>query len=115
MSAFVFNVTFDCRDPERLSDFWAAVTGYQRTELRADFARLRAPDGRGVRHLLFYKVPEAKSAKSRVHVDLASRSPAEEVQRLQELGARELYRVGELGGGGWVTMADPEGNEFCIG
>ena len=65
MSAFVFNVTFDCRDPERLSDFWAAATGYQRTELRAGFARLRAPDRRGVRHLLFYEVPEAKSTKKK--------------------------------------------------
>ena len=115
MTAFVFNVTFDCRDPERLSDFWAAVTGYQRTELTGDFARLRAPDSRSVRHLLFFRVPEPKTAKSRVHVDLASRTPEDEVGRLQELGARELYRVGELGRGGWVTMADPEDNEFCIG
>jgi hypothetical protein len=114
MTSFVFNVTFDCADTERLSDFWAAVTGYERTELSADFARLDAPDSRGVRHLLFFRVPEPKAGKNRMHVDLATRNLGAEIERLKELGARELYRHGERGIS-WVTMADPEGNEFCIG
>ena len=77
-------------------------------------ARLRAPDKRGVRHLLFFKVPEPKVAKSRVHVDLATKDRDAEIERLVALGAREQYRHTERGVS-WVTMADPEGNEFCIG
>jgi predicted enzyme related to lactoylglutathione lyase len=113
MSAFVFNVTFDCADPERLSGFWAAVTGYERTELTDEFARLRAPDRRGIRHLLFFKVPEPKHGKNRMHVDLAAKDAEQEIERLKGLGAEELYRHAERGVS-WTTMADPEGNEFCI-
>jgi predicted enzyme related to lactoylglutathione lyase len=110
MSSFVFNITFDCDDPERLSDFWSAVTGYERTELiPGELARLRAPDPRGVRHLLFFKVPEPKVSKSRVHVDLATRDRDAEVERLRTLGATVLQEKPI------VVMADPEGNEFCIG
>jgi hypothetical protein len=55
-------------------------------------------------------VPEPKAAKNRVHVDLASKDPEGEIARLKELGARELARFPA-----WTVMADPEGNEFCIG
>jgi predicted enzyme related to lactoylglutathione lyase len=115
VSSFIVNVTFDCHDPKRLSDFWAGVTGYARIELTDDFARLHAPDSRGVRQILFFKVPEPKSTKNRVHVDLASKTPEQEIERLKQLGAAEVYRMGELTKLGWVTMSDPEGNEFCIG
>lgn len=123
MTAFVFNVTFDCADPRPLARFWAAVTGYEALEERDDFVRLGAPDKRGVRHLLFFRVPEPKVAKNRVHVDLASRDPDAEIARLLELGAslvdppdedgRPRWREGN--GTRWVAMRDPEGNEFCIG
>ena len=43
MTAFVFNVTFDCADPRALSAFWSAVTGYEPTEVRDDFVRLELP------------------------------------------------------------------------
>ena len=43
MTAFVFNVTFDCADPRTLSAFWSAVTGYEATEVRDDFVRLTRP------------------------------------------------------------------------
>lgn len=83
------------------------------------------PDGKGPR-IYFQHVPEAKVVKNRVHLDLnASHSVshgsspervqriAAEVERLKGLGARELYRR-EQRGEYWVTMADPEGNEFCV-
>lgn len=114
MSSFVFNVTFDCADPRALSWFWSEVTGYQPTEERDDFVRLRAPDGRGVRHLLFFEVPEPKTVKNRMHVDLATRDVEAEVARLVGLGATEIDRR-EGNGTRWVVMNDPEGNEFCIG
>ena len=63
---------------------------------------------------LFWKVPEPKSAKSRMHVDLASRNPDEEVERLIGLGAQVVAQR-EGNGTSWTTMLDPEGNEFCIG
>jgi len=114
MTAFVFNVTFDCADPRALSSFWSEVTGYEATEVRDDFVRLRAPDHRGVRHLLFFKVPEPKTVKNRMHVDLATRDADAEVARLVSLGATEIeHRTGN--GTQWVVMTDPEGNEFCIG
>ena len=115
MSSFVFNVTFDCADPRALSRFWSEVTGYQLTgEERDDFVRLRAPDHRGVRYLLFFKVPEPKTVKNRMHVDLATRDVEAEVARLVGLGAKEIDRR-EGNGTRWVVMNDPEGNEFCLG
>ncbi len=83
------------------------------------------PDGKGPR-IYFQRVPEAKVVKNRLHLDLnASHSVTHgsstertqkvdaEVERLKGLGARELYRR-EQRGDYWVTMTDPEGNEFCV-
>ncbi|MEX1009466.1 MAG: VOC family protein [Acidimicrobiia bacterium] len=103
MTAFVFNVTFDCADPRTLSAFWTAVTGYEPTEVRDDFV-----------HLLFFKVPEPKTVKNRMHVDLATRDVEAEIARLVALGASEIDRR-DGNGTRWVVMNDPEGNEFCIG
>jgi hypothetical protein len=76
------------------------------------------PEGRGRgpgARILFQLVPEEKAVKNRVHLDLAvgQEHVEEEVARLVERGARELHR-GSEGPHGWVTMADPEGNEFCV-
>ena len=113
-------MTFDCADPPRLARFWAAVTGYDVVEARDDFARLRAPDSRGVRHLLFFRVPEPKHGKNRVHIDLATRDADAEITRLCALGAtladpgpEPQWRSGN--GARWVVLHDPEGNEFCLG
>jgi predicted enzyme related to lactoylglutathione lyase len=119
VSAFIFNVTFDCVDPRSLARFWSEVTGYELVEARDDFARLHAPDHRGVRHLLFFRVAEPKTAKNRMHVDLASRDADTEIQRLVALGASLVdgdpptWRTGN--GTRWVVLQDPEGNEFCFG
>jgi Glyoxalase-like domain len=114
MAAFIKYVTFDCSDPRRLSTFWSQATGYVPLTVRDDFAALAAPDERGVRGILFWKVPEPKSTKSRMHIDLASTNPEQEIGLLVRLGAREVeYREGN--GTSWTVMLDPEGNEFCIG
>ena len=120
MASFVFNVTFDCANPRSLAQFWSAATDYVLVEERDDFARLKAPDQRGPRHLLFFAVPEPKLAKNRMHIDLASREPESEIERLIGLGASLVddeteprWRTGN--GTRWVVMRDPEGNEFCIG
>lgn len=75
MTAFIKYVTFDCADPRRLSAFWSEVTGYSPVMEEEGFAALAAPDKRGLRGILFWRVPEPKAAKSRMHVDLASRNP----------------------------------------
>lgn len=116
MGAFIIHVTFDCVDPERLARFWAAVTGYERmAESAEDVVALHAPDHRGVRRLLFYKVPEPKTVKNRVHVDLAAKDPEAEIDRLVALGASRVEHRGGGLGNSWTVMLDPEGNEFCIG
>jgi hypothetical protein len=121
--AFIYNVTFDALDAIALGRFWAQVTGYAITEQRPDFVRLRAPDGRGVRHILFFAVPDPTPGKNRMHIDLAAREPDTEVKRLLELGATLIDSHSSddqptwRGGNGtrWVAMQDPEGNEFCLG
>ena len=107
-------VTFDCENPRRLARFWSQVTDYPAVMEEDDCVALAAPDKRGVRGILFWKVPEPKVNKNRMHVDLASKSPEDEIGRLISLGAQKVeYREGN--GRGWTVMLDPEGNEFCIG
>jgi predicted enzyme related to lactoylglutathione lyase len=122
MSAFIYNVTFDARDPRALSRFWAAVTGYNVAEASDDAVALRAPDERGIRRILFMRVDDPTPGKNRVHVDLAAREPDAEIERVLGLGA-ELVDARIDGaptwrgrdGIRWVVLRDPEGNEFCIG
>lgn len=122
MPTSVHNVTFDAEQPRRLGRFWSGVTGYTVADERDDFVRLRAPDERGVRQLLFIRVDDPTPGKNRVHVDLAAGEPDAEIARLLGLGAslvddlvdgRPHWREGN--GIRWVVLRDPEGNEFCLG
>jgi predicted enzyme related to lactoylglutathione lyase len=114
MSSFIMYVTFDCANPKRIGAFWSEVTGYSAVMEEDDFVALAAPDQRGVRGILFWKVPEPKASKNRMHVDLATKIPEEEIERLVALGA-QMVEYREVNGRGWTVMLDPEGNEFCIG
>ena len=120
------DVVFDCRHPASLARFWAtALEGYAVAPYdEAELARLRATgiddpeddpnvlvepsSGSGPR-LWFQLVPEAQQVKNRVHLDLASADVSAEARRLTGLGARVLAEHQA-----WVTMADPEGNEFDV-
>lgn len=122
MSAFIYNVTFDAREPRVLARFWSEVTGYAIADERADFVALRAPDHRGIRRILFFRVDDPTPGKNRMHVDLAARDPDTEIDRVISLGAhlvdppsngKPCWREGN--GTRWVVLQDPEGNEFCIG
>ncbi|WP_433604447.1 VOC family protein [Dactylosporangium sp. CA-139114] len=119
MTVRIRHITIDCADPYRLSLFWSAVTGYQEAPNDPnlpthDQALILAPDGSA--GLLFIRVPEPKSVKNRIHFDVqpldASRD--EEVERVLALGASQVDDFRRPDGTGWVTLADPEGNEFCI-
>jgi catechol 2,3-dioxygenase-like lactoylglutathione lyase family enzyme len=106
-------LTWDCADPRKVAEFWCAVLGFELVDIDEDDAEIRDPSGEG-RPILFQVVPEGKSVKNRLHLDLrAETSMAEEVERVKALGATE-FRFVEEGGSFWTVMLDPEGNEFCV-
>jgi catechol 2,3-dioxygenase-like lactoylglutathione lyase family enzyme len=138
-------ITFDCADPERLAAFWAEVLGYQRQdppgeftswdealeafgvppERRNDADAIVDPQGAGPR-LYFQRVPEPKTVKNRVHLDVRAAPGLEGSARMAAL-EKEAERLLGLGGtrierhepspplsNGHIVMADPEGNEFCL-
>jgi predicted enzyme related to lactoylglutathione lyase len=113
VTSLVETLTVDCRDPEPVAAFWCVVLGYEMAEADEEGAWIVDPAGRGW-PLLFLIVPESKSVKNRLHLDLSPPSTmAEEVERLVAAGASVLRRVDE-GGSFWTVMTDPEGNEFCV-
>ena len=138
-------ITFDCADPAALAGFWAEVLGYRLQdppgdfdtwdqaldamgvppERRNDASALVDPDGTRPR-LFFQRVPEHKTAKNRVHLDVRAADGQQgedrmavleaEAGRLVALGASRLERHDPDPplGSGHIVMADPEGNEFCL-
>jgi catechol 2,3-dioxygenase-like lactoylglutathione lyase family enzyme len=113
MALSVETLTWDCRTPEVISRFWAGVLGYEVVEVDEEDAEIRDPKGEDW-PILFQVVPEGKSVKNRLHLDLRpATSMAAEKARVLELGAREFRYVNE-GGSFWTVMLDPEGNEFCV-
>ncbi|HEX3751664.1 MAG TPA: VOC family protein [Streptosporangiaceae bacterium] len=106
-------VTIDCADPKRLAGFWAAALGVAVQADYGDFVFLQRPaDGGPV--LGLQRVPEPRAGKNRVHVDLAGGPQATEVPRLVGLGATVVAEH-ELPALRWTVLADPEGNQFCVG
>jgi hypothetical protein len=115
-------LVIDCHDTRGVADFWCAVLGYEITEMDGDVIEI-APRKPTTEELLagpippplvFVKVPEAKTIKNRLHIDVSpvDSSQEDEVARLEALGAKRI----DIGQGDvhWVVMADPEGNEFCV-
>jgi predicted enzyme related to lactoylglutathione lyase len=113
MALHLHSITFDAADPQALADFWSGVTGYQ-AETANEFVAILGGDGSVGPRLMFIKVPEGKTAKSRMHVDLGSPDLEGETQRVLGLGAELVGRYDEYGVT-WASFRDPEGNEFCIG
>ncbi|MEU6272525.1 VOC family protein [Streptomyces populi] len=111
-------ITFDCTgDPYDLGLFWSELLGRP----LADDDKPGDPeavivDPAGGPTLLFVRVEEGKAAKNRIHLDLQphGRTRTAEVERALTLGARRLADRTRPDGGGWVVLADPEGNEFCV-
>jgi predicted enzyme related to lactoylglutathione lyase len=109
----VLTVTMDAADPEALAPFWAAALGYRVAGAEGDYVAL-VPLAGGGPNVLLQQVPEPKSGKNRVHLDLKVPDIEAEAARLESLGARRTAGpVSELGSR-WIVMADPEGNEFCV-
>ncbi|MEU5154617.1 VOC family protein [Glycomyces sp. NPDC021274] len=119
MVAKIGQVTFDCQDGYALAKFWSEVTGYTEHPKYANAPdheeNFIGPDG-GNPGLLFINVPDGpKRVKNRLHLDLVPDTTRdEEVERLLGLGATLHEDHRKEDGTGWVTMLDPEGNEFCV-
>ena len=116
MTLRVEQLLIDSRDPDALASFWEAVLGWQRVgDGDADEIEIRPPDGVAATPLLFVRVPDDKTVKNRLHLDLRPDDRDAEVARLEALGARRV-EIGQSADPAvtWVVLADPEGNEFCV-
>ncbi|WP_030712099.1 VOC family protein [Streptomyces griseus] len=117
-------LAIDCADPVALARFWCSVLDYevQGVEEGEEVVTIgppSVPEGKNrpgpvPPALTFARVPEGKTLKNRLHIDVnpTDREQGEEVERLLALGARRAD-VGQ-GGASWVVLSDPEGNEFCV-
>ena len=139
-----FGVTFDCAHAGDLAAFWAAALGYELQPPPPGYeswqawceandeeydpghmAAVNDPEKKGPR-LLFIRVPEPKTAKNRMHIDIhvsagppatpEERVPAIEAKaaELEAIGAKRVGDIKKEFGAAWLVMTDPEGNEFCV-
>ena len=104
-------VVVDSSDPTSLGRWWAEALGWVIMNDDPEEFEIR-PEPDVIPGLLFVQVPEAKTIKNRLHIDLRPDDQSAEVDRLLTLGARRGH-VGQ-GDESWVVLADPEGNEFCV-
>ncbi len=119
MATAIRHITVDCHDPLRLARFWGEALGFVEDpdgpNLPGEDEAL-VMDPHGLRPgLLFIQVPEPKSTKNRIHLDLEPELPRDaEVERLLGLGATLVDDRRDPDGTGWAVLADPEGNELCV-
>ena len=143
--AYDFQVVIDAADPHALADWWADALGWETEPTDEDFIRrmvaegqapeeatithnghLKWREGSAIRHpdkpegglrgrILFQLVPETKTVKNRVHLDLrvGADNVERELTRLAGRGATFSHR-GQQGPHAWITILDPEGNELCL-
>ncbi|WP_433606418.1 VOC family protein [Dactylosporangium sp. CA-139114] len=107
-------IVIDAIEPRPVADFWCAVLGWRIVEQEPDIISL-APAAGAMPGIDVVRVPERKSVKNRLHLDLRAdgSTQAQEVERVLALGARRAD-VGQGPDVSWVVLEDPEGNEFCI-
>ncbi|MFD4650656.1 VOC family protein [Streptomyces sp. NPDC058441] len=122
MTSKFTELAIDCADPDALARFWCSVLGYEVQDVEDGLVTIgppAVPEGKDrpgpvPPALTFARVPEGKTVKNRLHIDVnpTDRERDEEVRRLLDLGARHI----DVGQGDviWVPLADPEGNEFCV-
>lgn len=108
------NLAIDCNDLDKMTAFWGALTGFEVVWSSETYRFLLHPDGRRP-GLVMQKVPEPRTAKTRIHVDLDAIEVDEKaaVARAEALGATFVTSHNEFGVR-WSVMEDPEGNAFCI-
>ncbi len=114
MSSTLFGLAYDARDAKAAATFWAAALGRTVAEgADSDKAVVEAGDvATSGPRIAFHKVAEGKTVKNRLHLDLITTDFGAELARLEGMGAKKLHEINA--GGHWVTLADPEGNEFDL-
>jgi predicted enzyme related to lactoylglutathione lyase len=107
-------VAIDAEQPARIAEFWCAVLDWQVVDEGDGVVSIAPADGTGP-GIDVLPVPEGKTVKNRLHLDLRAdgSSTSAELERLLALGARRVD-VGQPADASWVVLADPEGNEFCL-
>jgi predicted enzyme related to lactoylglutathione lyase len=114
MGSTINAIVIDAVDVDRVAAFWAAVLGWEQGRDADGDVFVFDPGNAAAVNLLVLPVPETKTLKNRVHIDVCPTGvdQAEELERLLGLGAIEV----DIGQGepSWVVLADPEGNEFCL-
>jgi predicted enzyme related to lactoylglutathione lyase len=114
MALTLANVTIDADDVASLAQFWSDVLGRPIDPGANDFFATISREDPSTPTWLVLKVPEGKAAKNRMHVDFRADDRAAEVERILGLGATRIGDHDEFGTV-WTVLADPEGNEFCVG
>jgi hypothetical protein len=122
MTSKFTELAIDCADPIGLARFWCSVLDYEVQDQDDGIVSIGSPVASEGKNrpgpvpptLTFARVPEGKTVKNRLHLDVnpTDRSQDDEVRRLLDLGARRA--AVSQGDASWVTLVDPEGNEFCV-
>ncbi len=112
MGFAIRNLGIDTNDLDRAAAFWQAATGYVEQARITDYVLLADPDGGGV-NVLLQRVPEPRTGKNRLHLDLTADDADAAATELERLGATRLRRFDEPGDT-WIVLHDPDGNEFCV-
>lgn len=107
------HIVLDCVDPQKLAEFWSQALGYEVSGFADQWGMLKGPREGDV--FLLQKVPEQKTGKNRMHIDVTANDIEAKAAELEQIGARRLSEgtVSQFGMN-WIVMADPEGNEFCV-
>ena len=107
------HIVLDCIDPQKLAEFWSQALGYKVSGFAEQWGMLKGPRDGDV--VLLQKVPETKTGKNRMHIDVTATDIEAKATELEKIGARRLSHdtVSQFGMT-WIVMADPEGNEFCV-
>ncbi len=112
MTVLQVGMILDCRDPERLAEFWTGLLGWRVTFRRGPYVAISRSEDFDDASWLLQRVPEPKTTKNRWHPDFRVTGDFEEmVHRIEASGGK---RVSGYEDGGFFVMCDPEGNEFCL-
>ena len=114
MGSLLIEIVIDCREPATLARWWGQVLGWPVTDDPRGLSWVSRTGSYDPPVLVFVPVPEPKTVKNRIHVDVGpiGCEQGEELQRLLDLGAKPVD-VGQQDAP-WVVLSDPEGNEFCL-
>ncbi|CAM5308590.1 glyoxalase [Streptomyces spiroverticillatus] len=111
MRARIDEIVFDCADPAALARFWASLVGGEPQDRDATWSYIDVPD---FTRLAFQRVPEGKSVKNRLHIDLVAEDIPKFSAEAVELGAELSGGIVTDEVGSFQVLLDPEGNEFCF-